>query len=77
VNGAGRNGRTALITAAMVNRTAIVDRLLKCGADVHARDADGLTARTAAEVMGAPDTPTHLARAEAGSGSHTLRNRPS
>jgi uncharacterized protein len=41
VNGSGHNGRTALMTAAMFNRTEIVERLLAAGADLHARDADG------------------------------------
>ena len=64
VNGSGHNGRTALMIAAMFNRTEIVELLMVRGADVEARDADGLTAEAAARIMGAPDTPAQLARAK-------------
>jgi ankyrin repeat protein len=63
VNGSGHQGRTALMTAAMFDRTEIVALLLAHGADVHARDAQGLTALSAAQIMGARDTPVQLARA--------------
>jgi uncharacterized protein len=61
----GGDGRTALMTAAMFNRADIVALLLAHGADPSRRDARGLTAREAAEAMGAPDTPAQLARAAA------------
>ena len=64
VDGRGDGGgRTPLMVAAMFNRTEIVDLLLAHGADPDARDGGGLTARTAAEAMGAPDTPVQLSRA--------------
>jgi ankyrin repeat protein len=47
----------------MFNRTEIVDLLLAHGADINARDANGLTAQAAAQIMSAPDTPEQLARA--------------
>lgn len=62
--GAGDDGRTALMTAAMFNRSRIVEILLAAGADPGRRDAKGLNAREAAQVMGASDTPAQLARAE-------------
>jgi hypothetical protein len=40
-----------------------VQLLLANGADPAAHDAGGLTARAAAEVMGAPDTPGQIDRA--------------
>jgi uncharacterized protein len=63
VNGRGHDGKTALMMAAMFNRTEIVDLLLAHGADINARDANGLTAQAAAQIMSAPDTPEQLARA--------------
>jgi ankyrin repeat protein len=51
------------MTAAMFNRTEIVDLLLERGADIDRRDASGHTAMTAAQIMNAPDTPSQLARA--------------
>jgi hypothetical protein len=65
VNGSGHTGRSALMTAAMFNRVDIVEVLLANGADPLARDAEGLTAEAAARIMGAPDTPELLARAQA------------
>jgi hypothetical protein len=50
------------MVAAMFNRTEIVELLLAHGADIHARDAQGLSAEAAARAMGAPDTPEQLAR---------------
>lgn len=50
----------------MFNRAEIVALPLARGADPEARDAAGYTARTAAERMGAPDTPGLLDRAAAG-----------
>jgi uncharacterized protein len=52
-NGAGRSGRTALMTAAMFDRGDIAEVLLARGARLDARDADGLTAASAARLMGA------------------------
>jgi ankyrin repeat protein len=37
-------GRSALITAAKQNHSAVYDRLLRAGADSSLRDQDGLTA---------------------------------
>ncbi len=62
VEGAAPGRKTALMLAAMFNRTAIVDLLLARGANIDARDANGLSALDAARIMGAPDTPTQLAR---------------
>jgi hypothetical protein len=42
---------------------AIVDLLLIHSADVTARDANGLTAQAAAQIMSAPNTPEQLAPA--------------
>ena len=50
------------MVAAMFNRTEIVDLLLAHGSDPSLSDAGGLTARAAAERMGAPDTPGQLSR---------------
>jgi ankyrin repeat protein len=51
------------MTAAMFNRTAIVDLLIERGADVGKQDGSGHTALMAARIMNAPDTPSQLARA--------------
>ena len=53
-------GRTALMMAAMFNRTAIVDYLLSKGADAQRQDAKGVTALGAALAMGAVDTTAQL-----------------
>ncbi len=59
VEGASPDGRTALMTAAMFNRTDIVDLLIAHGANPDARDHRGLSAAAAA-FMGAGRTATHL-----------------
>ena len=64
IDSRGEGGRTALMVAAMFNRAEIVRLLLAHGADSGLCDASGLDARTAAEIMGAPDTPGLLPRAE-------------
>lgn len=66
VDGRGEGARTALMVAAMFDRAEIVEMLLARGADPHARDGAGLSARDAAERMGAESTPALLARAERG-----------
>ena len=66
VEGASPDGRTALMIAAMFNRVEIVDLLIARGANPDARDAGGLSARDAAEKMGAPDTAARLANASNG-----------
>ena len=48
--------------AAMFNRTELVDLLLERGADLQARDAQGLSALDAARQMGAADTAAQLER---------------
>ena len=60
VDGSVDGGRTALMTAAMFNRTEIVDLLLDRGADIDRRDVTGHTAQMAAQIMNAPDTPSSL-----------------
>jgi ankyrin repeat protein len=61
VEGAAPDGKTALMMAAMFNRTEIVDLLVAHGADINAKAANGLTPFTAAQALGAPDTPKQLA----------------
>lgn len=60
VEAATADGRTALMMAAMFNRTAIVDYLLAQGADPKRADAKGMTALGAAQAMGAQDAVTQL-----------------
>ena len=57
---AAADGRTALMMAAMFNRTAIVDYLLEQGADPRRRDGRGIDALGAAQAMGATDTSAQL-----------------
>ncbi|MNR53666.1 Ankyrin repeat protein [compost metagenome] len=59
VEGASPDGRTALMTAAMFNRTDIVDLLIAHGANPDARDHRGFSAADAAAFMGAGRTATH------------------
>jgi len=59
---ASPDGRTALMIAAMFNRSEIVEFLIAQGADPHACDAGGATALAAAAMMGATDTQALLAR---------------
>ena len=54
------SGRTALMMAAMFNRTAIIDYLISKGADPKAKDANGITALDAAKTMGATDAVAQL-----------------
>lgn len=56
VDAAGPNGKTALMFAAMFNRTDIVQLLLARGADPFLLDADGNSLLDAARKMGAADT---------------------
>ncbi len=64
MDGPGDGSRTALMIAAMFNRTEMVDLLLAHGADPDLRDGAGLTAAEMAQSMGATDTPGQLARAK-------------
>ncbi|MGI4856868.1 MAG: ankyrin repeat domain-containing protein, partial [Janthinobacterium lividum] len=66
VDGASADGRTALMMAAMFNRTEIVDLLIAHGANPDATDANGVTALDAARRMGAPATEAQLAARLAG-----------
>ncbi len=60
VEGAGPDGRTALMLAAMFNRLPILELLLARGADPAATDAEGRTAAELALAMGASDTAAQL-----------------
>ncbi|WP_313432483.1 ankyrin repeat domain-containing protein, partial [Pseudomonas sp.] len=60
VDAAAQDGRTALMLAAMFNRTEIVDYLLAQGADPAHQDARGATALMAAQTMGAVDAAARL-----------------
>ncbi|MCB4820631.1 ankyrin repeat domain-containing protein [Roseicella aerolata] len=62
VDGRGEGGRTALMVAAMFDRTEILDLLLARGANPLLEDGAGITARAAAERMGAAGTAARLAR---------------
>jgi hypothetical protein len=53
VDGASADGRTALMMAAMFNRTEMVEYLLAQGANPAAVDAQGINALGAARAMGA------------------------
>ncbi|MDV2982833.1 UNVERIFIED_CONTAM: ankyrin repeat domain-containing protein [Methylobacteriaceae bacterium AG10] len=66
VDGAGDGTRTALMVAAMFDRTEIVALLLAHGADPARRDATGMSAADMARQMGAKDTPAQLERAQTG-----------
>lgn len=50
------SGRTALIAAAYMGHSEIVEHLLDCGADINHADADGRTAISVAALC-APRTP--------------------
>ncbi|WP_232631586.1 ankyrin repeat domain-containing protein [Methylobacterium sp. Leaf118] len=63
-DGAGDGTRTALMIAAMFDRTEIVALLLERGADPARRDAAGLSAADLARQMGAAATPGQLEPAE-------------
>ncbi|MBX8592804.1 ankyrin repeat domain-containing protein, partial [Pseudomonas cichorii] len=56
------DGRTALMMAAMFNRSEIVDYLIGKGANPHARDAKGVNALAAAQAMGATETAAQLSK---------------
>jgi len=60
VDGTGSGSRTALMTAAMFDRTEMVDLLLQHGADPDRRDAAGQSAAEMARAMGAQATPDQL-----------------
>lgn len=60
VEGSSFDGRTALMMAAMFNRTEIVDYLIGQGANPRATDANGVSALDAAKTMGAVDTTAQL-----------------
>jgi len=60
VEGSSFDGRTALMMAAMFNRTEIVTYLISQGADPKARDSNGVSALEAAKTMGAMDTTAQL-----------------
>lgn len=60
VDAAAEDGRTALMLAAMFNRSEILEFLLAQGADPARQDARGATALVAAQTMGAPDTAARL-----------------
>ena len=60
IEGASFDGRTALMMAAMFNRTEIIDYLISKGADPKAKDANGITALDAAKTMGATDSAAQL-----------------
>ena len=62
VEGASPDGKTALMMAAMFNRTEIVEYLIGQGADPHARAGNGATPLEAAAMMGAADTQALLSR---------------
>ncbi len=63
MEGASPDGRTALMIAAMFNHVEMVDYLISRGANPDAHDANGFSARDAAEKMGAPNTAARLAQA--------------
>ena len=60
VDGTGTGSRTALMTAAMFDRTEMVALLLENGADPDFRDAAGQSAADMARAMGAQATPGQL-----------------
>ncbi|UFH50866.1 ankyrin repeat domain-containing protein [Pseudomonas sp. KNUC1026] len=60
VDGTGADGRTALMMAAMFDRVEMIDYLLTQGADLQARDAQGIDAAGAASAMGAQRARQHL-----------------
>jgi len=60
VDGAAPDGRTALMMAAMFNRSSMLELMLAHGGDPHARNAKGLSARELALTMGAPETARQL-----------------
>lgn len=62
VDGAGPDGKTALMYAAMFDRGAVVDVLLARGARADHRDSQGHTALDVARAMGAQQAVTRLSR---------------
>ncbi|MNW11392.1 Ankyrin repeat protein [compost metagenome] len=60
VDADAQDGRTALMLAAMFNRSEILDYLLAQGANPAHQDARGITALMAAQTMGAADTAARL-----------------
>ena len=63
VDGAGPDGKTALMYAAMFDRAEAVEALLARGADPGRVDADGRRALDCALAMGAPRAEAALRRA--------------
>ncbi len=53
IEGASPDGRTALMIAAMFDRTRIVEYLVSRGANLDATDASGVSAADVAQRMGA------------------------
>jgi ankyrin repeat protein len=60
VDAAAADGRTALMLAAMFNRSEILEFLLAKGADPVRQDVRGANALAAAQTMGAADTAARL-----------------
>ncbi len=60
VDGCGPDGKTALMMAAMFDRTEMLDLLLARGADPTARDAAGMSPQDLADRMGATNTAAQL-----------------
>ena len=54
-NGCPQGGKPPLMYAAMFNRTDMLERLLRAGADPQATDDEGKTALDLARAMGAQD----------------------
>jgi ankyrin repeat protein len=63
VDGAGPDGRTALMMAAMFDRSEMVELLLSHGADVTRQDASGPTLPAIAAAFGAKATPGQIEQA--------------
>ena len=55
VNVADRRGRTALMTAVLKDRAAVIDALIAAGADIHAQDESGKSAIMHAVNTSKPD----------------------
>ena len=67
IDGTGTGTRTALMTAAMFNRTEMVELLLARGADPARRDGNGQSAADLARSMNAADTAVSAPRRPSGS----------
>jgi hypothetical protein len=62
VDGAGPDGKTALMFAAMFDRVAVLELLLARGAEPERQDAEGRTALDYAHAMGAQRAAERLAQ---------------